>query len=98
MGIATDILALRNHHLSSVVELLAAIDQVHKAPVEKVSARVFLAGEAANKVLTNVAAHAAEALNERPPIRKSRQVASTSRRNIRRFDSGPLPHQRILFA
>jgi hypothetical protein len=98
MGIATDILALRNHHLSSVVELLAAIDQVHEAPVEKVSARVFLAGEAANKVLTNVAAHAAEALNEWPPIRKSRQVTSTSRRNIRRFDSGPLPHQRILFA
>lgn len=97
MGIATDILGLRDHHFSSVAELLAALEQVLDAPVDKISARVFLAGEAADKVLTNVAAHAAEALSELTPIRKTRRVASPLRRN-RRFDSGPLPRQRILFA
>ena len=46
MGIATDILGLRHHHLSSVAELLAALEQVRDAPVGKILARVFLAGEA----------------------------------------------------
>jgi hypothetical protein len=98
MGIATDILGLRDHHFSSVVELLAALEQVHDAPVGKISARVFLAGEAADIVLTNVAAHAAEALSEQLPIRKTRRIASPSRRKNRHFDAGPLPRQRILFA
>jgi hypothetical protein len=98
MGIAADILGLRNHHLSSVAQLLAALEQVYEAPVDKISARVFIAGEAADLVLTNVAAHAAEALSEKPQIRKTRRVASSSRRKNRRFDSGPLPRQRILFA
>jgi hypothetical protein len=98
MGIATDILCLRHHHLSSVAELLAALEQVRDAPVDKRLAREFLAGEAADVVLTNVAAHAAEALGEQLPIRKARRLASASRHKNRRFDSGPLPRQRVLFA
>ena len=98
MGIATDILGLRHHHLSSVAELLAALEQVRDAPVDKILARVFLVSEAADVVLTNVAAHAAEALTQQLPIRKARRVASASRRKNRRFDSGPLPRQRVLFA
>lgn len=98
MGIATEILGLRQHHISSVVELLAAIERIHDAPVDKISARVFVAGEAADMVLTNVAAHAAEALSEQPLIRKARRVASPSRRKNRRFDSGLLSRQRVLFA
>jgi hypothetical protein len=98
MGMATEILGLRQHHFSSVSELLAALDQVHDAPADKKSARVFMAGKAADLVLTNVAAHAAEALSEQSPIRKSRRAASPSRRKNRRFDSGPSPRQHILFA
>jgi hypothetical protein len=98
MGIATDILGLRHHHLGSVAVLLAALEQVRDAPVDKILARVFLAGEAADVVLTNVAAHAAEALTEQLPIRKARRAASVSLRKNRRFDSGALPRQRVLFA
>jgi hypothetical protein len=98
MGIAADILSLRDNHFSSVAELLAALEQVYEAPVDKISARVFIASQAADLVLTNVAAHATDALSEQPLIRKTRRVASSSRRKNRRFDSGPLPRQRILFA
>lgn len=98
MGIAADILGLRNDHLSSVTELLAALEQVRDAPVDKISARVFLAGAAADLVLTNVAAHAAEALSEQPTNRKTRRAASPSRRKGRRSVQGPPSRQRILFA
>jgi hypothetical protein len=98
MGIAADILALRNKHFSSVTELLAALEQVCDAPVDKMSARVFWANAAADKVLTNVAAHAAEALSERPTTRRTRRTASPSRRKNRRSDHGLAPpRQRILF-
>jgi len=35
MGIAADILALRDHHFSSVAELLSALDKVCDAPPDK---------------------------------------------------------------
>jgi hypothetical protein len=60
-------------------------------------AKVFLAGEAADKVLTNVAAHAAEALHE-PATRRPRRPTSTFRRKNRRLDPSQLSRQRILFA
>jgi hypothetical protein len=50
MGIAADILGLRDRHFSSVSELLAALEQVCDAPVDKISARVFLASAAADLV------------------------------------------------
>lgn len=98
MGIAADILGLRNDHFSSVAELLSALEQVREAPVDKISARVFLAGAAADLVLTNVAAHAAEALSEQPTNRKTRRAASPSRPKRRRSVQDPLSRQRILFA
>jgi hypothetical protein len=96
MGIAADILGLRDQHFSSVAQLLAALEQVCDAPVDKISARVFLAGAAADLVLTNVAAHAAEALSELPTNRKTRRAASRSRRKNRRSVQGSPPGQRML--
>jgi hypothetical protein len=98
MGIAADILALREHHLSSVTELLAALDQVCEAPLDKISARVFLASAAADLVLTNVAAHAAEAMSELATNRKTRRPSSPPRRKNRRSVQPTPPRQRILFA
>jgi len=98
MGIAADILALREQHFSSVAELEAALDQVYEAPVDKISARVFLASAAADLVLTNVAAHAAEALNDITAARKTRRPSSSPRRNNRRSVQLPPSRQRILFA
>ena len=98
MGIASDILGLRDHHFSSVAELLSALDQVCDAPVDKIAARVFLVGAAADLVLTNVAAHAAEALSELPTNRRTRRAASWSRRKNRRSVKGFPPGQRILLA
>jgi hypothetical protein len=98
MGIAAELLGLRNRHVSSVSELLAALEQVIEAPPEKMAARVYLADAAADLVLTNVAAHAAEAMNEPAAIRKTRRAGSATRRKRRRTDSGQSPHQRILFA
>jgi hypothetical protein len=96
MGVAADILGLRDHHFSSVAELLSALDQVCDAPVDKIAARVFLAGAAADLVLTNVAAHAAEALSDQPTNRKARRTASSSRHKNRRSVQGLPPRQRIL--
>jgi hypothetical protein len=98
MGVAAGILGLRNHHFSSVAELLSALDQVCDAPVDRIAARVFLASAAADMVLTNVAAHAAEALSELPMNRRTRRTAAPSRRKNRRSVQGLPPRQRILFA
>ena len=98
MSIAADILALRENHLSSVTELLAALDQVYEAPLEKISARVFLAGAAADRVLTNVAAHAAEAMSDMTAIPATRRASSSPRRKNRRPVQLPGSRQRILFA
>jgi hypothetical protein len=98
MGIATDILGLREHHLSSVTELLAALERVRESPTDKISARAFLASDAADTVLTNIAAHAAEAMSLQPPNCNPRRLASAVRRKTRRFESGPLTRQRVLFA
>lgn len=98
MGVAADILGLRNGHFSSVAELLAALERVSDAPVDKITARVFMAGDAADRVLTNVAAHAAEALSEEPTNRKIRRATSPPRRKNRRSDLRVLLGQRTLFA
>src|ERR1700730_17578347 len=98
MGIAADILALREQHFSSVAELLAALEQVCEAPVDKISARVFLAGAAADLVLTNGAPHASEAMSELAANRKTRRASSPKRRKNRRSVQPTPPRQRILFA
>jgi len=98
MSIAAEILGLRHKHFSSVAELLHALEQARYAPPIKREFRAFLAGAASDLVLTNVAAHAAEALSElqQPTNRKTRRAASPSRRKSRRSDPGP-SRQRILF-
>ena len=99
MGIAIDILALRDHHLSSVTRLLGPIEQVRDAPVGRITGREFYVGEAVELVLTNVAAHAADALIEEPqPLTRKARRASPSRPKNRRFDLGSFSRQRMLFA
>jgi hypothetical protein len=95
MGIAADILDSRDGHFSSVAGLLNALEQVSDAPVDKISTRVFLAAAAADLVLTNVAAHAAEALSELQPINGKTRRAVRSRRTNRRSVQGPSVRQRI---
>ena len=98
MSIAAEILGLRHKHFSSVAELLHALEQARYAPPIKRESRAFLAGAAADLVLTNVAAHAAEALmSEQPTNRRTRRAAWSSRRKSRRSEQGPT-RQRMLFS
>ena len=98
MGIATDILNLRRSRFSSVEMLISALDRLHDAAdLGKMAARLFRVEEATDLVLTNVAAHAAEAMvAEQPTPGRTKRAISTRRKN-RRFNSGPST-QRALFA
>lgn len=97
MGIATEILRLRQNQFSSVKALLAALEWEKAAhDDEHVLSRGYAVREAVDIVLLNVAVHAAEALNEPPTICKTRRGV-LSRRKSRRFNPGDL-HQRRLFA
>jgi hypothetical protein len=98
MGIATDILNLRRSRFSSVETLISALERFHEAPYEKLPARAFYVDQAADLVLTNVAAHAAEAMGEQPPTTARTQRAKALRRKTLRFSSGPSALQRPLFA
>lgn len=93
MGIATEVLALRHHHFSSVHALLAALERIRDCPLEKHSIRQFAAMELADTVLTNVAAHAAEAMEEPMPTRRSRKVASPYRRKHRQSHPGSISNR-----
>src|ERR1700750_1191333 len=69
MGIATDILNLRHNRISSVTMLISAIERYYASPsYERAMNRRFQVEEAVDLVLTNVAAHAAEALVTQQPI------------------------------
>jgi len=100
MSIATEILSLRRNRSSSVELLLGAIEWARKAPGGYfVDTRMFAALEAADLVLLNTAAHAAEALNEPPTTQRSRHATMPSTRRRRRYDSGSSSYeQRRLFA
>jgi hypothetical protein len=98
MGIATDILNMRHNQFSSVTTLIAALERLHDAPHEKIAARVFRVDEAADLVLTNVAAHAAEAMVAQQPTTSRTRRAISIRGKNRRFNSGPSTLQRPLFA
>ena len=97
MGIATDILNLRNNQLSSVTMLISALERFHDSPHDRALNRLFQVDEAADMVLTNVAAHAAEALVAQRPIGGRTPRVLSMRRN-RRFKTGPSTLQRQLFA
>ena len=96
MGIANEILNLRESHESSVAALLGALDHFREAPASKRLSREYYVATAVELVLTNVAAHAAEALGE-PAINHIPRRALSGRRK-RPVDSGPCSRQRILFA
>ena len=98
MGIATDILNLRSSKFSSVTTLIAAIERFHESPEGKGLSRLFQVEEAADVVLTNIAAHAAEAMAALQPTTGRTARAISARRRHRRFDSGPSTLQRSLFA
>ena len=98
MGIATDILNLRHNQLSSVTLLSSALERLQDAHHDKVASRLFQAIEAADLVLTNVAAHAAEALVAQRPTKGTTQRVISMRQRSRRFNSGPSTIQRQLFA
>jgi len=98
VSVVTEILSLRREKSSSVANLIAlmehegrAFDRDHKA------SRHYAVLEAADTVLLNVAAHAADQLREPPKIPKIRRAALPFRRKPRRVDPGQL-HQRRLFA
>jgi len=98
MGIATDILNLRHNQLSSVTLLSSALERLQDAPHDKVAIRLFQAAEAADLVLTNVAAYAAEAMVAPQPTKGTTQRVVSMRQRSRRFNSGPSTLQRQLFA
>jgi hypothetical protein len=89
MGVVTEILDLRQHKFSSVAVLLSALERIHDAPKEKYPLREFAAIELADIVLTNVAAHAAEAMHGQTTIRRARRVVMRFRRKFR----GPGPER-----
>jgi hypothetical protein len=90
MGIADEILCLRRNQTSSVTLLLGALEWVDAGSLGPRSvARAFAAAEAADIVLLNVAAHAAEAMNEPTTISGARRATLPSR-SKRRHGSGPL--------
>lgn len=91
MGIADEILCLRRNQTSSVTLLLGALEWVDAGSLGPRSvARAFAAAEAADIVLLNVAAHAAEAMNEPTTIPGARRATLPFRSKRRRHDSGPL--------
>lgn len=98
MGIATDILNLRSSQFSSVTTLMAAIDRFLEAPEGKGHFRLFQLEEATDIALTNIAAHAAEAMTALQPNSGRMARAISVRRTRHRFDSGPSTSQRSLFA
>jgi len=98
MSIATEILSLRRDRSSSVKTLLALIDWEHQAwEPEHRTTRHFAVLEAADAVLMNVAAHAAEAENFLGGVPGTRRAVPAPRRTRRRSGPGKL-HQRRLFA
>jgi hypothetical protein len=98
MGIATDILNLRSSKFSSVAMLIAALERYYEASQDKAAYRLFQLEEAADIALTNIAAHAAEAMTALQPTAGRTARVSSMRRKHRRFNSGPSSLQRPLFA
>jgi hypothetical protein len=98
MSVVTEILSLRQDRISSVSRLLAALDwQKSVYDIEHIMYGGVAVTEAADLVLLNVAAHAADQMGEPPTIRKNRRSVVPFVRKPRRSDPGR-SHQRRLFA
>ena len=97
MSVVTEILSLRRNQFSSMTTLLSAIDRYWATKCdEHVAGRRYAVYEAADMLLINVAAHAAEVLSEPPTTNKTLRAVVPFRRKPRRSDPGRL-HQRRLF-
>jgi hypothetical protein len=99
MSVVSEILNLRRDKFSSVTRLVAALGR-QGCPSENcahIPMRDYAVREAADLVLLNVAAHAAEQLSDPSESRKSRRAVVPFQRKPRRSDPGQL-HQRRLFA
>jgi hypothetical protein len=97
MSIATYILSLRRDQSSSVAALIAAMEWECAAESDiRMLARGHDVLQAADRVLLNVAAHAADQMIEPTKVRRTRRSVPSSRRN-RRSDPGTL-RQRAMFA
>lgn len=98
MSITTEILNLRRDRSSSVAALLGAMEwECATEDDVRTLARGYDVLRIADLVLLNVAAHAANVLDELPAIPKARRATASPRRKRHRPDPGQL-HQRRLFA
>jgi hypothetical protein len=87
----------RDGHSKSAAQQAQQRERFNNSPHERALNRLFQVDEAADLVLTNVAAHAAEALVAQRPTKGTTQRVMSMRRTNRRFKSGPST-QRQLFA
>jgi len=97
MSVVSEILDLRRDKFSSITRLLAALDR-QGCPTENcahVPMRDYAVREAADLVLLNVAAHAADQLNQPPAIPKARRAVVPFLRKPRRSDPGQLRQRRL---
>jgi hypothetical protein len=98
VSVVTEILSLRCEKSSSVANLIALMEYEGSAlDRDRKASRHYAVLEAADTVLLNVAAHAADQLGEPTTIRKTRRAPLPFRRKPLRIDPGHL-HQRRLFA
>ena len=99
MSLVSEILSFRNDKFSSVARLMGAIDRqgCHNEQCRHFVARDYAVKEAADLVLINIAAHAADQLDEPPAIHKSRRAVIPFRRKPR-LANPPEFRQRRLFA
>src|SRR5262245_38708183 len=97
MRVVTELLNFLCDIFSCVMRLMASLDR-QGCPTENcahVPMRDFAAKEAADLVLLNVAAHAAEALSQSPTIHKTRRAVIPFQRKGRRSDPGQLRQRRL---
>lgn len=96
MSVVSEILSLRSNQTSSVEMFFAALDWQKSATDDAhILSRGHAVTQAADLVLMNVAAYAAEAMSEPPTIRRTRHALLSSRRKTRRTDPGHLLQWRL---
>jgi len=98
MSVVSEILNLRSNQFSSMTTLLSTIERQNSAQsISQVLGRSYAVLDAADALLTNVAAHAADQLGEPPATPGNRRSVVPFLRKARRSDPDQL-HQRRLFA
>jgi len=98
MGIAADVLALRQNQFSSVITLVSALQRLREASAENRAVREFQVYDAADVALTNIAAHTGEAMVAFQSGGRTERANLIRRRSRRRKPFVPTALQRPLFA